>query len=131
MGAEALGRGAQVVVGIEQSKAACRIVTDNWRRIAPPDCTVQVIRGDVRRVINQAAKSYPPFDRIYFDPPYASDLYLPVLVQVEALCLLDLSGQMAAEHSPHLKLPDRIAGLLAVDRRVYGQTALTFYERES
>lgn len=127
MGAEALCRGAAVVVGIEQSPRACSVIEQNWRHLAKPDQRIQLLRGDVlKRLENLAGQQ---FDRIYFDPPYASDLYRFVLEAIAHLNLLAPDGELAAEHSPNLDLP-ALPGLQIVRQKRYGNTALTFYQHE-
>ena len=127
MGAEALCRGAALVVGIEQSSQACDIIQQNWRQVAKADQTFQVIRGDV--VKRLAGLSQAPFDRIYFDPPYASDLYEPVLEAIAHHQLLAPQGELAVEHSPEHILPKVIDSLNMSRQKTYGNTAITFYLR--
>lgn len=124
MGAEALCRGAICVVGIEQSARACALVQQNWQTIAREPQTFQVLRGDVRQRLKTLAGQ--SFDRIYFDPPYASDLYEPVITTIVEQRLLAPEGEFAAEHSPDRVLPVP-PGLEVCRQKVYGNTALTFY----
>lgn len=125
MGAEALCRGAAVVVGIEQSPKACAIIQQNWQQVKQDDQVVQLIRGDV--VAKLAMLQGQQFDRIYFDPPYASELYGPVLEAVMQTQLLAPAGEMAVEYSPRLWTPQEISGWEIGRQKVYGNTALTFY----
>jgi 16S rRNA (guanine(966)-N(2))-methyltransferase RsmD len=128
MGAEALGRGAAVVIGIEQSSRACEVIQQNWQSIARLPQQFRVIRGDV---VQQLARlTELPFDRIYFDPPYASNLYAPVLTAIVQRQLLALSGELAAEHSPDRPLSD-VLPLVVHRQKVYGNTALTFFRWQS
>ncbi len=127
MGAEALCRGAKEVVGIERSPAACRVVQQNWQRLANDGQMISAIKGDVRRVLSRWHE-IDPFDCIYFDPPYASPLYLPIVEMVAGQQLLAAGGEFAVEHGESLELPDEIQGLQVRDRRSYGQTKLTFYQ---
>lgn len=125
MGAEALCRGAAVVVGIEQSTRACAIIRQNWQQVAKDSQTFQVLRGDVRQRIKSLEGQQ--FDRIYFDPPYESDLYEPVMEAIAHLQLLAPEGELAVEHSPdrlHLAIPTTLE---SCRQKVYGNTALTFY----
>jgi 16S rRNA (guanine966-N2)-methyltransferase len=124
MGAEALCRGAVIVVGIEQSPKACAVIEQNWKQVAKPDQSFQLLRGDVVKQLTHLQGQQ--FDRIYFDPPYASDLYVPVLKSIEQLNLLAPQGEFAIEHSPDYELPD--LGLSIVRQKRYGNTALTFYQ---
>lgn len=125
MGAEALCRGASVVVGIEQSGRAHSIIQQNWQQVARPDQTFQIWRGDLLQRLPQLAGQQ--FDRIYFDPPYASGLYEPVLEAVARYDLLAPEGELAAEHSPDDTLPETVLSLMTYRQKLYGNTALTFY----
>ena len=124
MGAEALCRGAKKVVGIEHSGRACGIIRQNWQRLAKSEQEFQVLRGDV---VARLATLREQFDRIYFDPPYASDLYLPVLEAIAQVHLLAPGGEIAVEHNPKLWQAPSISGLEICREKVYGNTALTFY----
>ena len=125
MGAEALCRGASLVIGIEKSPRACTIIQQNWQQVAQPEQTFQVLRGDVIHKLKTLAGQQ--FDRIYFDPPYASELYQPVLEAIAQFQLLDKDGEFAVEHNPERSLPQSILSLEICRQKVYGNTALTFY----
>ncbi len=125
MGAEALCRGALIVVGIEQSARACAIVEQNWRQLAKPDQQIQLLRGDVLKRLPTLEGQV--FDRIYFDPPYQSDLYGPTMKTIAQLNLLAPNGELAVEHAPSGLLP-LIPKLEIIREKRYGNTALTFYQ---
>jgi 16S rRNA (guanine(966)-N(2))-methyltransferase RsmD len=125
MGAEALGRGAKEVVGIEQSAAACRIIRENWQRVATPDQSYRLFKGDVVRQMTRLHGQQ--FDHIYFDPPYGGDLYTPVLVAIATQKLLPPEGELAVEHSPDGWTPREIEGLELIRQKRYGKTHLAFY----
>jgi 16S rRNA (guanine(966)-N(2))-methyltransferase RsmD len=124
MGAEALARGAKQVVGIELSAIACRIINENWQKIAQDEQKFQVIKGDAIKVLPKL----PPhtFNLVYFDPPYQSELYEPVLKCLPPL-LAD-EAMVIAEGDRLRLLPDQIGDLVCCDRRQYGQTALAIYK---
>jgi 16S rRNA (guanine(966)-N(2))-methyltransferase RsmD len=128
MAAEALCRGAASVVGIEQSGKACAVIQQNWQQVATPEQTFQIIRGNVIQKL--PGLTGQQFDRIYFDPPYASSLYEPVLTAVAQYQLLSITGEMAAEHSPDREMPQQITGLILQRQKIYGNTALSFYAFE-
>lgn len=127
MGAEALCRGASVVIGIEQSGRACGIIQQNWQQVAQPDQQFQVLRGDVVKRLSTLTGQQ--FDRIYFDPPYAGQLYQPVLDAIAAAHLLTLTGELAVEHSPDRTDFATPEALEVCRQKNYGSTALTFYRR--
>ncbi len=125
MGAEALCRGAVRVVGIEKWGKACAIIQENWQQVAQPEQEWQVIQGDV--VGKLKTFEGQQFDRIYFDPPYASKLYQPVLEAIAYYQLLAEDGELAVEHSPNKLTPPLVPTLEICRQKVYGNTALTFY----
>lgn len=125
MGAEALSRGAVLAVGIEQSARACSVIRQNWQQVIKPDQQIRVIKGDVLKRLQGLEGQ--PFDRIYFDPPYASDRYQPVIEAIAHFSLLATEGEIAVEHQssgfPFQSLPPT---LVICRERAYGKTALTF-----
>ncbi|MDX2256907.1 MAG: 16S rRNA (guanine(966)-N(2))-methyltransferase RsmD [Pseudanabaenaceae cyanobacterium bins.39] len=129
MGAEALVRGAEQVVGLEISAIACRIIRSNWQTVAKPSQKLQVFKGDAVKLLPKLGTGgfAHAFDLVYFDPPYQSSLYQPVLEALPPLLRDD--GLVIAESDRALPLPDRLGELVCCDRRQYGQTALTFYQQ--
>jgi 16S rRNA (guanine966-N2)-methyltransferase len=124
MGAEALCRGASLVVGIEQSSRACAIIQENWQQVANNEQKFQILRGNVLQQLKKI--SGQKFDKIYFDPPYASGLYEAVLEAIADYQLLDPQGEIGIEHSPNFT-PPTISNWEISRQKVYGNTALTFY----
>lgn len=128
MGAEALCRGASFVTGIETSAAACRTIEQNWQQVAQPHQTYEVTRGDV--LVWLPMLDGQQFHHIYFDPPYQSRLYQPVIEAIAQYQLLSPTGELAVEHDANdweaIALPD----LSIRTQKHYGRTVLTFYERE-
>ncbi len=127
MGAEALLRGAEWVVGIEQSPQACQVIRQNWSALAQPHQHTLVLRGDVRQKLPQVPISQ--FEFIYFDPPYNSDLYLPVLQLLWQEERLKPEGEIAVEcrakHPPDLEAI-RAIGWQQVRLKTYGSTMIIF-----
>ncbi len=126
MGAEALCRGATEVIGIEQYGKACKIINQNWQKIANTNQQFKVIRGDVVKVLKSLGKQ--KFEHIYFDPPYASQLYQAVLEAIATYQLLTSQGEIAVEHNPKLWQAIDIKGLEICREKSYGNTSLTFYQ---
>jgi len=126
MGAEALCRGAARVVGIEKSPRACSIIRQNWQMVASDAELFQVLRGDVVQQLEKLAGQQ--FDRIYFDPPYESDLYQPVLEAIGHYQILAPSGEMAVEHNCDRSPFAGNETLEICRQKVYGNTGLTFYQ---
>lgn len=126
MGAEALSRGAATVVGIERWGKAWAIVRQNWQQVAKPEQQFRVLRGDAVQQLRRLRAE--PFDRIYFDPPYASDLYDPVLQAIAERRLLAPMGELAIECDPQRQDIVEPAALQCCRVKRYGKTELRFYE---
>ena len=127
IGLEALSRGAASVVFVDASAAAVAAVKENLRAVAGAGGEAQVFRQDARVAIPALADAGRRFDVVYLDPPYASDLYEPLLA--ESARLLAEGGVAVAEHFHKRTLPETI-GPLARTRSVrVGDHRLSFYRR--
>ena len=129
MGAEALCRGASIVVGIEKSKSAGAIIKQNWLSVASSEQEWKLLQGDILQQLPKLKGE--EFDRIYFDPPYRSDLYKPVLEAIARYRLLDVNGEIAVEHNSKLWTPPEIPELEIGRQKFYGNTAVSFYSYQS
>src|SRR5262245_47920820 len=78
VGIEALSRGASRVSFVEHSRKAAAIISENLRH-----CGIrkdyQFVFRDAFAAMKYFAKESQQFDIIYFDPPYDSEIYSPVL----------------------------------------------------
>ena len=128
MGAEALCRGASRVVGLEQYGKACKVIEANWQQVAQPGQSYEVLKGDALHKIQSLAGQ--KFDWIYFDPPYDSYLYLPILKAIVSLKLVTVEGAIAVEHNPKLWQAQAVPGLEIYRTKNYGNTTLSFYAIE-
>lgn len=125
MGAEALCRGASRVVGIEQYGKACKVIEHNWQQVARGEQSYEILKGDILVKIKKLTGQQ--FDWIYFDPPYDSYLYLPVLKAIASLNLVTPEGAIAVEHNPRLWQAQEVSGLEIYRTKSYGNTTLSFY----
>ncbi len=125
MGAEALSRGAREVIGIEQDSKACQIIRENWQKIAKEGQKYQILRGNV--LTRLPSLQGQGFDHIYFDPPYQSSLYVPVLTLISQYNLLTPEGEISVEHDSKQWTAQEIEGLTLERQKNYGNTTLTFY----
>ena len=125
MGAEALCRDASLVIGVEKYGKACKIIHENWQKIASEQQDFRLIKGDILKVLKNLEGQQ--FDLIYFDPPYQSGLYKPILELIVNHNLLHEQGEIAVEHNPKFWQATAIIGLKMVREKSYGNTSLTFY----
>ena len=138
MGCEALQRGASLVVAVERhAKTAelCETNLLNSSKGLPQKVVCRVFRKEVLSFLKGGPKQEKlldlsrqrplglTFDTIYFDPPYASGLYLPVIRSLLSGGWLSRDGIVICEHSTEFDLkPPR--PWKVIDQRVYGNSAL-------
>ncbi len=125
IGAEALCRGAEFVLGIDQSSAACRLIRSNWTQIQTGSQSFEVIRGDARRVLSRLDPGMA-FDFVYIDPPYESELYQELIPLISPF--LRSTSLVILEHRSSDQFPDILGSLNLKDQRRYGQTGLSFFD---
>jgi len=131
VGLEALSRGAARVVLVDSDAAAVDAARENARAVAGAGGEVQVVRQDARTALRILADQGRQFDVTYLDPPYASDLYEPLLASLGEGSLVPEGGLVVAEHFHKRSLPETI-GQLARTRTVrVGDHCLSFYRRRA
>jgi 16S rRNA (guanine(966)-N(2))-methyltransferase RsmD len=69
IGIEALSRGADVVVFVDEFPAATKVIQDNVIKCQAEDRS-RIIRMEFNRAVIQLAKEKAKFDLIFLDPPY-------------------------------------------------------------
>jgi len=129
VGLEALSRGAAKVVLVDRSASAVVAAKENARALAHAGGEVLVFRQDAATAIGALADQGMRFDVVYLDPPYASDLYEPLLSVLGEGPLLAEDGVVVAEHFHKRALPERIGALVCTREKRVGDHCLSFYAR--
>jgi 16S rRNA (guanine(966)-N(2))-methyltransferase RsmD len=127
IGLEALSRGAARVVLIDEAAATVQSIKENASLLAGLGGDVLVLRQDARIALPALGARGHLFDVIYLDPPYASDLYEPLLEAVSSARLLAEDGVLVAERFKKRALPERMGGLSRVRSVRVGDHVLDFY----
>jgi 16S rRNA (guanine(966)-N(2))-methyltransferase RsmD len=130
LGIEALSRGAASCSFIEQDRPVMGILEKNIAK-AGLSSKGEYLLLDAIKGLNQLSRQGKNFDIVFFDPPYSSNLYSTIPGLVNTLSLLSDDGLLVAECSARTPLEERYDTLVRVDRRVYGDTALELFIRES
>jgi len=125
LGIEAISRGAQSAVFVDNNRQAIQIIKKNIKQLEIGSQTT-VFQRDINR--NLSCLGGYQFDLIFMDPPYQHDYIDRTLIQLcQKNCLADHS-LIVAEHaiSDQMSIPD---DLVRIDYRVYGQTQFSFLEQ--
>jgi 16S rRNA (guanine(966)-N(2))-methyltransferase RsmD len=130
IGIEALSRGAGQVIFVESSLKAARIISENLRNCGIRE-NYRVINRDALRTLKHFASEKAQFDIIYFDPPYGSDLYSPVMWSIAKNDLLAEDGVVIVEHRRQTPLAPNYDRLRPYRQVTQGESILTFFGLET
>lgn len=125
IGIEALSRGAQSVVFIEENPKVIAIINDNLLMTGLMS-GAKVYRNDVYRGLEKL-RDQPKFDIIFMDPPYEQGHEVACIKLIQAYNLLLEDGLVVVESSKRDELPEQIGDLSMIRSQHYGDTKLTYY----
>ena len=128
VGFEALSRGAESVIAVEQDRRAQKIIAGSMEKLRVDAPEYTLFRGRVQTFISTHLDD--EFDIIFVDPPYHE--FNQHLSTVEKLFGLLKPGGLMVISKPgkceEVVLPN---GIVVVDNRSYGEARLTYYRKES
>lgn len=127
VGIEALSRGARKVTFIERSRRACAVIAANVSALAA-DRDATIVNRDAAAALKRLEQESEQFDVVFFDPPYASEIYDQVINELGRSGLLSASALVVVEHR-RKTAPKPEYGKLRIFRQVkQGESALALYE---
>lgn len=125
LGIEALSRGAGSAVFVDNHRDSASLVRKNLQTTGFSDIA-EVIQCDVFQAVIRLAGMNRKFDLVFADPPYGGGLEEKLLdtlanapVLADGALVIMESGAKEEPHAGHR--------LMQIDRRIYGDTALTFF----
>ncbi|MCI0468971.1 MAG: 16S rRNA (guanine(966)-N(2))-methyltransferase RsmD, partial [Nitrospirae bacterium] len=124
VGIEALSRGAEMAVFIEEDPISVKILRELIEEFGFKE-RAMVIKDNASHFLN---KTDIAFDLIFADPPYKSDELEAVFAIIGERDILKEGGLAVAEHSSKKKVPSDFGGLRLKKSYRYGDTTLTTYE---
>jgi 16S rRNA (guanine(966)-N(2))-methyltransferase RsmD len=127
VGIEALSRGAQHVIFVEQHAPAVALIRRNLESLRIGE-GAEILGSDVVRAIERLGERRVHAQFVFLDPPYAADAeYENALEALGESPLVAPEGRVIVEHLRKRELPER-AGELELTRVVeQGDAALSFY----
>jgi 16S rRNA (guanine(966)-N(2))-methyltransferase RsmD len=128
VGFEALSRGASGVVLVEENRACQMAINGNIQALKVENC--RLIPGKAENAIPFLQKSSRKFDVIFMDPPYNKDLSKKTLQILGAYDILAPNAFVIVQHFKSDKLDEEAAGLRLIKKAKYGDTLLSFYQKE-
>jgi len=126
VGIEAHSRGADEVTFIERNRQACIAINTNLEMLGITQGAT-VINRDASVALKRLEQDARHFDFVFFDPPYASEIYDSVMRQLGFGKLLTRTSVVIVEH--RIKMPPNTRyGRLKLFREVkQGESGLAFF----
>ncbi|MCI5139445.1 MAG: 16S rRNA (guanine(966)-N(2))-methyltransferase RsmD [Candidatus Electrothrix sp. AR1] len=131
LGLEALSRGAEIAVFVDQSRQALELIHGNLTNCFPTaKASLQQFNLSREDSIDRLKKKMPAqlfFDIIFLDPPYEKKLAEKTLAMVERGALLKDNGLVVAEERASEQLAEQYGALTLASQRSYGETGIWLY----
>lgn len=125
LGIEALSRGSQDAVFVEQGKVALTVLRGNLKALGLKSRS-WVLPLATKRGIAILGEKGEAFDLIFMDPPYGKGSVEQTLEEVARAGILAPTGVVVAEHSSREVIFPPLGLALAQQRR-YGDTTVSFF----
>ena len=117
---EALSRGFESALAIEQNKKVYSVIKSNFSKYEKLH-DLKLILGDSLKVCQKLEQK---FDVIYIDPPYFAGIYEKSLDVIKKIC----NGMVILEHVTEVKIPQNFEIL---KQKKYGDKFITFLSYNS
>ena len=127
MGIEALSRGAEYALFIDNDKNASSVIKKNIITCGIEDRTTIIKRNALKR-LDWAKSIRPCFNIVFMDPPYNKKFIKPSLQNLVKSQLLKKEAYIIVEHSDLEIIPDDIESLIIMNQRKYGKSMVTFFQ---
>lgn len=124
LGIEALSRGADSAVFVDESSVSVKIVKENLKTTGL-DKFAEVVLGDSVGYLKRGEK----FDIIFIDPPYDTKLIDSALENVFKFDILKENGIIICESRAEKILPELAEPYYKVKEYKYGKIKITLYSR--
>lgn len=125
LGIEALSRGAEHAVFIDERADAISVIKENLKRTHLQE-RAQVIRSDYLSYLSACRKH---FRLIFLDPPYAEKYLENAIKRISEIDILAEGAIIIAERPLGKPLEDDFPGLVRSKDYNYGKTTITLFRR--
>ena len=126
LGIEALSRGAQSAVFVDEQENACRLIRENLKRTKMDSCA-KVVRSDYMIYLRTCKEK---FDIIFLDPPYAEVFLENSLKMITEIDILQSGGIIITERPVGKELLFDFPGFTRSKDYKYSKTILTIYRKD-
>lgn len=126
LGIEALSRGAEKCVFVDQSRSAAKVVAENLETTGFSN-TARVVQADALSFLSSCRER---FGLAFLDPPYDTELLEKALFRMAEIDIMTENGIIVCESRAEKVLPDLPAPYEKGREYRYGKIKLTLYVRK-
>ncbi|NEU29489.1 16S rRNA (guanine(966)-N(2))-methyltransferase RsmD [bacterium LRH843] len=126
LGIEALSRGMERTIFVDQNQKAIEVVKQNLA-FCGFENRAEVYRNDANRALKALVKRNIAFTYVFLDPPYGTE---NIANEIRILLDFDLIGKDATivcEHAKQVELPEEIGAIRKKRSETYGDTTISIY----
>lgn len=125
LGIEALSRGAEFALFVDAHRESAELTRKNLEltRLAEH---AKVVVQEAGAALKWLSRGEPPFHLVFLDPPYGEGHTQRLLELLAQSPVVDGGTTVIAEFSVKEDVPTRFGRLEESERRIYGDTALSF-----
>ena len=125
LGMEALSRGAESAVFVDNNPKALSVIQRNITSCSF-DKQTRIIKWDIKKNLNCLKLAGTAFGLVFMDPPYHRGMVKPALLNLDQTGSLERGARIVVEHSPLEPIPDPVFMFGIEDQRKYGKTVVSF-----
>jgi 16S rRNA (guanine966-N2)-methyltransferase len=126
LGIEALSRGFDRVIFVDQNRKAFDVIKQNLATLDLLDQS-EVYKNEASRAIRALIKREISFDLIFLDPPYAEQQIANQLAMFNDYQFLHSQGIVVAETGKGVDLPEVVGNISLEKFQEYGDTEIRIY----
>lgn len=126
LGIEALSRGAESAVFVDEGKVPVSCIRENLQKTKMESCTA-VVQSDYQSYLSTCRRK---FGLIFLDPPYEGKMLENALDKIIAFDILSSGGIIVAERPEGKALDAEYPGYQRSKDYRYGKTSIAIYRKE-
>ncbi|MEO3945165.1 16S rRNA (guanine(966)-N(2))-methyltransferase RsmD [Gorillibacterium sp. CAU 1737] len=129
LGIEALSRGMDQAVFIDQDRTSLDVVRHNLETVRFLE-QAEVYRNDAERALKVLAKRDRRFRLVFLDPPYRMKVVGELMLAMHELNLLEDGATIVAEYESGHHYDEAYGPFYEFRKAIYGETAVSLYRYE-
>lgn len=130
LGLEAVSRGAERAVLVDQGREALTLCRENARALGF-EAKVEIVARPALEAIASLGAAGRRFELVFSDPPYRLEAAVPVLEALDRAGVVTDEGVAVIETGRDEAVPERVGRFTRIDERTFGSTTVRIFRLTS